>query len=235
MYAYLITGSNNVREIFNASKVLSFEFLTLQVLKNVAGLPPGDAKILEDDNSGTDLYPLSDDVGNTRIWRHIHTAQKSQLSKHTSLNILTNKFSDEFFQFINEDIKDPGKTYPIGRFVRDNMFRASTTNLIGSAVFKCHPNLTTDFYELTSGFTSLFFGLPRWIFPKGCDARGRILRSMRQHLTNVTSIYDGIEAADLDWELNLGSKLNRLRDKALIDSGISLEGRASMYLAFMFG
>ena len=71
--------------------------------------------------------------------------------------------------------------------------------------------------------------------PKAWDARERLLNEFVRHLRDVEERYEEIQKADLDWDPDFGAKINRLRDKANKDCGVSLEGRGALCLGFMMG
>jgi hypothetical protein len=136
---------------------------------------------------------------------------------------------------VDEQPLDEWTSMPIYSFFRNTMTTASTISLIGRGVVKHNPNLTEDFWEFFSGFMTLFFGLPRFLAPKAWDARSRLQNACTRHLQSISGKYDSIHAADPDWDEDLGSRVNRCRDKVRFDCGISVEGRGSLLAGFLIG
>jgi hypothetical protein len=199
------------------------------------GVPKRDIAIFEADNSGTAAVPYTKVAEDQRIWRQIYDAQSRNLQSTDNLNILTTVFTRKFLKIVDEEPLDEWQTAPIYQFFRSRMSTASTIALIGRGAFKHNPNATEDFWEFFSGFMGLFMGLPRFLLPKAWDARTRLTNACTKHLKDIADRYDDIQAADSDWGEDLGSRVNRSRDKACVDDGVSIEGRGSLLAGFMLG
>jgi hypothetical protein len=235
LYSYVISGAKNIQVIFRNSRSLTSDFLVLEVYKKVIGVPKRDIAIFEADDSGSAAVPYTNVAEEQRIWRHIHDAQSHNLQSTDSLNMLTTVFTQEFLKIVDEEPLDGWQAVPIYQFFRSRMTTASTVALIGRGVFKHSPNLTEDFWEFFPGFMSLFIGLPRFLLPKVWDARARLTTACTKHLRDIADRYGSIQAADPDWDEDLGSRVNRSRDKVCVESGISIEGRGSLLAGFMIG
>ena len=235
LYAYFISGAKNVQVVFRNSRSLTSDFLILEVYKNVIGVPKRDVAIFEADDSGSAAVPYTKVPEDQRIWRHMHEAQNRNLQSTDYVNTLTAVFTREFLRVLDEEPLDEWRSVPIYRFFLNRMGTASSITLLGRGVYKLNPNLTEDFWEFSSGFLSLFMGIPRFLLPKVWDARMRLTDACTKHLKDISDRYDAIQAADLDWDEDLGSRINRSRDKACLDGGISVEGRGSLLAGFMIG
>jgi len=235
MYVYFIGGAKNVQTVFRNSRSLTSDFLVLQVIKKVIGVTGRDAAIWENDKSGHHATPLSNIPEDERIWRHTNESQSRILQSGEELKILTKVFTEEMFRLVDEEPLDEWQTVPIYRHFRDKMANASTISIIGRGVFRYNPKMIEDFWIFNDGLTKLFFGIPRFLVPKISDARDRLRNACIKVLENLDEEYDSLQASDPDWHEILGSRVNRLRDKAAHDSGISIKGRGSLLAGFLIG
>jgi hypothetical protein len=235
LYSYFISGAKNIQTIFRNSRSLTSDFLVLEVYKKVFAVPKEDLAIFEADDSGSSSVPYSQVPEEKRIWRHVHDAQHQHLTGTDSLNHLTTVFTREYLDIVNQEPLDESRTVPIYRWFRDRMATASTISLIGRGVYKHNPRLTEDFWEFFAGFMGLFMGFPRLLLPKVWDARKRNNNACTKHLRAIEDRYEEIDAADPNWDEDLGSRVNRLRDKACRDHGVSVEGRGTLLAGFMLG
>ena len=71
--------------------------------------------------------------------------------------------------------------------------------------------------------------------PKVWDARQRLNEACIRHLRGIGDRYDEIQKEDPDWDIELGNRVNRLRDKTLRDAGLSVEGRGAQLAGFLIG
>jgi hypothetical protein len=235
LYVYFISGAKNVQKVFRSSNSLSSDFLVLEVYRKVIGVPKRDLAIYEADKSGSSATPLTSISEEKRIWRQLHQVQHHHLSTSVPLIILTRVFTTEFEKIMDEIPLDEWTTLLVYKFVRTSMSTASTISLIGSGVFKENPNLIDDFWIYFEGFMALFMGLPRFMNPKVYEARERLTAACIKHLKSFEDKYDEIQKQDPDWDEDLGSKVNRLRDKALLDAGLSIEGRGAHLGGYLIG
>jgi hypothetical protein len=235
LYVYFISGAKNIQTIFRSSKSLSSDFLILEVFKTVIAMPKRDIAIYEADTSGSFVAPLTPIPEEKRIWRKVHDVQHHHLSNGKPLSILTRVFTVEFEKTLDEMPLNEWTTVPIYKFFRNSMSTASTISLIGSRVFKENPELINDFWAYMEGFMVLFMKLPRFLNPKVWEARDRLTSACVRHLKWLEDRYDRIQTEDPDWDQDLGSRVNRLRDKALFDSGVSVEGRGVQLAGFLIG
>ncbi|KAG9235358.1 cytochrome P450 [Amylocarpus encephaloides] len=213
MFVYFVAGAKNIQTIFRNSKSLTTRTLVLRIYGNVIGVPRGDMKIFEYDDSESMTTPLTQIPEEKRIWQHRHHAIVHSLKNTEALNILTRVFTREIMELANQQHLGEWQTGP----------------------FKQNPDLAKDFWEFMRGFMVLFFGIPRLIAPKPYAARDRLIQACTKHLRDIESRYDGIIAANAEWDEDLGSRVNRDLDKVMKDVGISPEGRGAMMGGFMIG
>lgn len=233
MYVYFVTGAKNVQAIFRNSKSLSTDAMVLQVYKNVLSLPKPDIAIFEADKSGSAVDPLISIPEHERIWRNLHHINGHGLQSSVDLGILTNTFTREILDVMNQQPLET--TVSIYTFFRNQMSTAAGITIIGRGAFVQNPKMTEDFWEFSAGFMTLFFGIPRFLSPKVFEARDRLVEACVKTINKTAGRWDAILAADEDWNEEFGSRLNRDREKAMIESGLSIEGRGAMMAGFLIG
>lgn len=234
MYSYFITGASNVQTLYRNSKAQSMDALVLKVYRNCFGVPKADLVAFEEDTSGHGIVPLTNVPEEKRIWKHIHEPQGKTLQSADQMKVLSTVFTREFLAVADEKLPEE-ETILLWKFFRNKMTTASSMALLGSNVYKQSPQTTEDFWAWFVSFLSFFIGFPRFLIPNSWDARSRLNESFAKHLRSVEERYDSIQVADPDWDPDLGSRMNRLRDKASRDDGVSIEGRGALMLGFMMG
>lgn len=73
--------------------------------------------------------------------------------------------------------QDAGKEVQVYEWLRDRMARASIQALCGKVVLEVNPDFIGDFGEFDKVFLKLGYGIPKFAFPKGYEARDRILQA----------------------------------------------------------
>lgn len=235
MYVYFIGGAKNVQTVFRSSRSLTSDFLVLQVYKKVIGLSKKDAAIFEADKSGHHAAPQSNVQEGERIWRQTHEAQSRTLQNGDEVKILGQVFTREMFRIANEEPLYEWTTVPIYHTLKNKMATAATISLIGRGVFRYNPKMIEDFWIFMDGFMGLFLGYPRFLAPKVWDARDRMRKACTKVLESIDEEYDGLQLSNPNWDENIGSRVNRLRDKVSRDCGISISGRGSLLAGFLIG
>lgn len=246
---YLIIGADNIQAIFRHSRNLSFEFMQLRIAHKVKGLPLADAAKLGLDDSGTGAVPLSGLAGDARIWHKLHSIYLSNLTERSSVDFLTSKFVEQFAKQL-ESVpwaldSDSGTTSTgIYAFLQKYQFNASTTTLVGPRILKLEQEshdahhqmkFAGTFWEYDAAFMTLLQGMPRFMCRKGWAARDRTLEATRAWLRDATlAAASATGNTDADWDENFGSRLVRERNAALVEYGISFEGRAAMHMGLIW-
>ena len=236
IHAYLIFGAHNVQAVFRNSKDLTFEEFALRVAQKVKRLPARDAAILGADKSGSAARPLTDGPNNIRIWRTFHDIYEKNLTGIRAVSLLTNRFVNEFVIQIDTLSVDSVRNVKVNDLLQDSMLKASTRTLAGPALFEIAPDFAKHFWDYDEAFMPLLYGLPRYLCRKGWDARDRALEAVKDYLQRACEKIDWKETrrCNPDWEENFGSRLVRAREEAMMDCGISLEGRASFELGLIW-
>ena len=71
--------------------------------------------------------------------------------------------------------------------------------------------------------------------PTVFGGRDRMTVGCVAHLKNMDGRHEEIEAADPEWDEDMGSRVNRHRDKAMREGGVSVEGRGAFLAGFLIG
>lgn len=234
---YLVMGADNIQSIFRQSKHLSFEFMQLRIAHKVKGLPAADAAKLGMDDSGTGTVSLSETTtGDARIWHKLHSIYLKNLTEKTAVDYLTGKFVFEFSEQLKA-VPWESATMGLYDFLQKYQFNASTITLVGPRILRHDPQFARTFWEYDAAFMTLLQGLPKFMCPKGWAARDRTLEATKEWLAAATAAAEHTApsgGADVDWDENFGHRLIRERNAALVDYGISFEGRAAMHMGLIW-
>ncbi|KAM7198353.1 Cytochrome P450 [Rhypophila sp. PSN 637] len=238
VHAYLIHGSRNVQHVFRCSRDLTFEEFALRVAHKVKRLPAEDVALVAKDLSGSSRVSLTDVPSEdpSRIWRKFHEIYENHLIGGKAVSFLTDLFVGSLVKEIDSVSDKEWTQCGVDEFMKDKMFRASTTALAGPGVFEMDPDFTRNFWDYDHDFMSMLYGLPKFLCRKGCDARDSCLETTRRYLERGWRNIDWslVERDDPSWEPNFGSKLVREREAAMDRYGISLQGRASFQMGLIW-
>ncbi|KAL9128334.1 MAG: hypothetical protein Q9217_002963 [Psora testacea] len=232
---YLIMGADNIQAIFRHSKQLSFEFMQLRIAQKVKGLPASDAARLGLDDSGTGPTPLSNIRDDERIWSKLHTIYLKNLTERSAVDFLTGKFVLEFSKQL-QSVPWQSETMGLYRFLQDYQFKASTTTLVGPRVLESNLKFADNFWDYDAAFMTLMQGMPRIMRRRGWAARDACLEATKAWLAAASRGSEAVDKkdSDLEWDENFGHRLVRERNAALVDYGISFEGRAAMHMGLIW-
>jgi len=102
-------------------------------------------------------------------------------------------------------------------------------------VFEINPNFIKVLWDFDEIILQLVWGLPQWMNPKAVKRREQFNLLGRKFLENAFNDFDwNGPDADADWEPIFGSRLSREHAKWAKESGISLRGRAGLYMFNIF-
>lgn len=236
IHAYLIHGTRNVQQVFRYSKELTFEEFALRVAQKVKRLPAKDAALVAKDVSGSSRLPLTETREEDRIWRKFHELYESHLLGSNAVSSLTDLFINTMIDQLNTISTESSLECGVDAFMKHHMFRASTIALAGQGVFDADPEFAETFWEYDEDFMPLLYGLPKFIYQKGWDARDRCLNTVKSYLGRAWQQLDwsACHEANPGWESNFGSKLIREREVAMEKYGIGLDGRASFQMGLIW-
>ncbi|PGH00652.1 hypothetical protein AJ80_09142 [Polytolypa hystricis UAMH7299] len=233
---YLIMGADNIQSVFRYSRQLSFEFMQLRIAEKVKGLPAHDAQQLGADDSGTGSAPLSNITENGRIWHKLHAIYLKNLTEKKAVDFLTDKFVSEFSKQL-QSVPWQYETMGLLGFLQKYQFNASTTTLVGPRILDFSPQFVNNFWDYDAAFMTLMQGMPRFMRRGGWAARDRCLEATKEWLAAATENSGRSNITpddDPDWDENFGHRLVRERNAALLNYGISFDGRAAMHMGLIW-
>ncbi|KAK1635793.1 cytochrome P450 [Colletotrichum phormii] len=233
---YLVMGASNIQAIFRQSSSLSFEFMQLRIAHKVKGLPASDAALLGMDDSGAGTLNQSETgvAGKGRIWHILHGIYLKNLTEKSAVDFLTAKFVFEFSEQLKTCPEGASAPAVVGLydFLQTYQFAASTITLVGPRILQKGSLEAKTFWDYDAAFMTLMQGLPKLVCRKGWAARDRTLEATKDWLAAATAGCP--RDSDADWEENFGHRLVRERNAALVDYGISFEGRAAMHMGLIW-
>ena len=223
---YIVTGSRNVQAIFRKSKSLSFELFLRQVMKVPAGFSQHEIDIF--------FKPLASD-GKTLPIDVAEQVHHDYATASNAANELTAKFVQVFSSTLDAEPHGKWQEVSIFDFIRLRMTKASIVALYGSRILVISPTVIDDFWAWNEVFLKLCYGLPRWAFRRGYEARDKLHASMKAWLADAWQRCDPSDPqGDVDWEQNFGSRLIRAREKMFKETfGCNLDSRASSEMGIM--
>jgi hypothetical protein len=158
------------------------------------------------------------------------------LLKTEAANELTSVFTKSFGQELAGEtgILETG----LYAWLRPLMFNASTKAFFGTRLLEVYPNLEPDFFEFDSCMLSMFFGIPKLFIPKAYNVRDRAIDGMENYnrVTEEESQGTPIDPnGEVSWEPIYGSRGNRARQLFYRTVDVTMRGRGSLDLGFLFG
>ncbi|KAI9763250.1 MAG: hypothetical protein M1840_000825 [Geoglossum simile] len=238
IYAYLITGSHNVKKVFRNAHHLDFEFFIVNVSTKVWRMPLHDARELEKDSSGPGAQPLGDVDGGGRIWLKLRDIYRRNWMTGGPASRLAARWISEFLANLGSphevSLSPPeGQEWalvPVYKFLRAQMLMATTMTLAGPHFLEECPTFATDLWDYDEAFFTLLLGTPWFLCRRGWDARDRLLAATKRWLVRAWAEYDWQDGENqtLEWEPLFGHQVVRERERVLKDYGMSLDGRAAM-------
>jgi hypothetical protein len=166
---------------------------------------------------------------------------KNFLMKTDRVNELTSTFNRVFSERLAADAKtfDPSESRGLYDWLRDRMFTASTTALMGSHLLEMVPNLCEEFWGFDKEMLSFFFQIPAFMMSEAYTRREKILSSLEAWDAKMTGLSVDHVAMDpnndVDWEPLFGSRLNRARRLHYAERGQNKRSRAGFDLGLLFG
>lgn len=224
----------------------------VQVLHNGLGMPMSEVKkFYLELQEGRKGEAFRDGVNGYISEEGIY--QKYLLDK-AAVNELTRKFIQVFRRRLDDDdddndtaaeADDGWKTVNFYSWLRPLMFAASTTSFMGERIAQIGDGVgggkdrfAADFFSFDTEFMSLFFGIPRWINPRGPKVRERLLRSFEkweQEFIDAENSDDPVCQSEDWWEPRFGSRFLRERQKMYRSRSLCARSRSSLDLGFLFG
>ena len=227
---YLVFGYENVQELFRSSKKLAKDGLTRQAFQNTGR---GEESTIQASNNADKSKRIAqiDDAEAALIGKRLHDMQLLLLSQGTEVNYLTEKFVEVFQELLDQGLLGATTVWPIFDFLRNVMFKASTTALMGKQMIKLNPHLVRTYWEYDEAF---LLGMPELMYPQGDSARDKFLAAVQKYVDAGHENYDWDSEADPAWEENFGCRLFRSCIRELKERGIRKEDQAGAILSLVW-
>jgi len=170
-----------------------------------------------------------------------HALNKEYLLKGERVNELTIHFSRVLAERLAHDAETLPADQEIGLYswLRDCMFTASTTALMGKHLIEMYPELCTDFFGFDGEMLSFFFSIPNFLLRPAHKRRARLLNRLEEWNRAMLVQCPNGKAVDpsgnVDWEPLYGSRLNRARQRFYATKNLQMKSRAGFDLGLMFG
>jgi len=181
-----------------------------------------------------------DQIHNAEAGKHHELEMNAQyLTRHERVNELTAHFTRVLEEVLVQDAQDVAKLQDIGLYdwIRDRMFTASTTALLGEEILKMYPDYCKDFYGFDRDFLSFFFQLPSFMMGEAIATRKRIFDNLEAWSKEMHTRSGGepVDPEGPAWEPLFGSRLNRARQLDYKNRKLNTRTAAALDLGITFG
>jgi cytochrome P450 len=181
-----------------------------------------------------------DQVHNAMAGKHFeHEMNTQYLIKAERVNELTAQFTRVLEEVLDGDAEEIVKLEEVGLFewIRDRMFTASTTALMGEKLLQMYPDLCQDFFQFDRDFLSFFFKLPPFMMRDAISNREKIFRKLEEWSKEMHELSGGspVDPEGPAWEPFFGSRLNRARQLDYKNRKLNAHSSAALDLGITFG
>jgi hypothetical protein len=223
---HLISGRDSTLALFKNSRDTTTAPSTILVLENLFGSPRSKSYIYEQDDTGILAEPLPGSrplATHNRIYYGTHKTLHANLAgpalAHLAEDFMKN-LSTEIEQDKSVGFDEWVEILDLYSFIRDKVFRASTSALCGPHIFRLNPTLTADFWKFDSYAPKVFKTLPRWMIPEAYEVRDSLHSQVKKwhKFANEHVDVNSKEVADLQYEEYFGAKI--MRDRQQLFRGI---------------
>lgn len=179
-------------------------------------------------------------IHNAEAGKHFEVEMNSQyLTKHERVNELTSHFTRVLEEVLDKDAQEIVQLEEIGLYewLRDRMFTASTTALMGEKLLQMYPEYCRDFYQFDKEFLSFFFQLPKFMMGDAFTNRDRIFDKLQQWSKEMHKLSGGtpVDPEGPAWEPLFGSRLNRARQLDYKNRKLNTRTGSALDLGITFG
>lgn len=186
----------------------------------------------------------ADQIQNAAEGKHLETEMNARyMTNFDKVNELTGKFVEVLEEVLgkeNEENEQKQKQQQPKHFytwLRDKMFTASITALMGSHLLAMYPNWCEDFFAWDNDFLGFFFGIPPILQRTAHRRRERIYSNLETWSQEMLRRSGG-QPVDPDgpaWEPLYGSRLNRARQMDYKIRGLNSSSGAKLDAGITFG
>ncbi|CAK1366090.1 unnamed protein product [Cercospora beticola] len=181
-----------------------------------------------------------DQIDNAEKGKHFEVEMNAKyMTNFDRVNELTSKFTEVLDEVLSKDAKEIVQLEEIGLYewLRDRMFTASVTALMGEKLLQMYPNWCEDFFAWDNDFLGFFFGIPPILQRKADQRRKRIYASLEKWSTEMQRLSGGepVDPEGPAWEPFYGSRLNRARQLDYRNRGLNARSGARLDAGITFG
>ena len=194
----------------------------------------------ERDLFGKVFLMSAEQIGNAEAGKHMeHEMNAQYMTKHERVNELTAHFTRVLDEEFSKDAEDMVKreSVTLYHWLRDRMFTASTTALMGETLLQMYPEYCEDFFGFDQEFLKFFFDLPKFIMGEAIARRERIFARLEEW-SKVMHERSGGQPVDPEgpaWEPLFGSRLNRARQIDYKNRKLNSRSGAALNAGITFG
>lgn len=179
-------------------------------------------------------------INNAQSGKHFeHEMNAAYLTRPERVNELTAHFTRVLDEVFSKDADEIVKKGSVGLYdwLRDRMFTASTTVLLGEKILEMYPNYCEDFFKFDQDFLPFFFGLPNFMLGDAVARRKRLLDKLEEWSKAMHEQSGGtpIDPEGPAWEPLFGSRLNRARQLDYKNRNLNSRTAAALDLGITFG
>ncbi|KAI5365129.1 putative cytochrome P450 [Septoria linicola] len=161
------------------------------------------------------------------------------MTNFDKVNELTAKFTQVLDDVLSKDADEIVKLSQVGLYewLRDRMFTASVTALMGEKLIPMYPNWCEDFFAWDNDFLGFFFGIPAFLQREADKRRKRIYASLEKWSLEMHRLSGGapVDPDGPAWEPIFGSRLNRARQLDYKNRGLDSRSGARLDAGITFG
>ena len=196
--------------------------------------------VFEDDMYGRVFLMPEEQIRNAQNGKHFeHEMNAAYLTRPERVNELTLHFTRVLDQVFSKDAKEIVKKDSIGLYdwLRDRMFTASTTALLGEEILKMYPDYCEDFFKFDQEFLAYLFGIPNFMLKEAITRRQKLLNKLEEWSLAMHERSGGspIDPEGPAWEPIFGSRLNRARQLDYKNRKLNSRSAAALDLGITFG
>nr|POE73016.1 cholesterol 7-alpha-monooxygenase [Quercus suber] len=178
-------------------------------------------------------------VDNAFTGKHFeHEMNTAYLAKPARVNELTEHFTRVLEDVLNRDATEIVKKGEVCLYdwLRDRMFTASVTALLGEKLLQMYPDYCKDFYGFDNDFMSFIFELPSFVMGDGVKRRKRIFDNLEKWSLAMHEQSGGapVDPEGPAWEPLFGSRLNRARQLDYKNRNLNTRTGAALDLGITF-
>ncbi|KAG8907950.1 hypothetical protein FRB99_001458 [Tulasnella sp. 403] len=219
---YVFTHPQDVISVFKASKSLTFDSSTSQVLKMIYGMSDDPEISVEQMLAGGKELPDGSIMEDPHSWFRRELSGKP-------LEIMTEKAIAELSGNLDQELAslpDHGQFIEVGflLWARNLLSDAVTTAAFGPHFLKRFPRTIDALWEMDDGTYKLMYGIPKMFAKEVYGAREELVETLKIYLDDTE---EGITLRDGALPIVVG------REPVMKAAGVSLDGRARGVLTIL--